>query len=107
MIHAQLPLRVPCYDLALIIDPTLTQHFVNNDIANKVLGFRYYRLRWLDGRLSSLKQRIDVPKPTLFIFYRGRLPDFTSGPHGRISRMRRAQCICCFNRYNFSNNFCI
>ena len=41
MIHAQLPLRVPCYDFTFITDFTL-------DPINE--NFRYYQLSWCDGR---------------------------------------------------------
>jgi len=46
MIHAQLPLRVPCYDFVPVTDPTLNP---NNQV------FRYYQLPWRDGRLSFYK----------------------------------------------------
>jgi len=45
VIHPQLPLRMPCYDLAPVIDLTLTP---------RTRIFRYYRLPWLDGRCSEI-----------------------------------------------------
>ena len=41
VIHPQLPLGMPCYDFAPIIDPTLV---------TPKGRFRYYRLSWRDGR---------------------------------------------------------
>ena len=35
MIHAQLPLRVPCYDLAPVTEPTLTK----SDLVSGIPGF--------------------------------------------------------------------
>jgi len=42
VIHPQLPLRMPCYDLVLVIDPTV--------VCPRWTCFGYYRLPWLDGR---------------------------------------------------------
>ena len=41
VIHPQLPLRMPCYDFTLIIDPT---------VVPPKRRFGYYRLSWCDGR---------------------------------------------------------
>ena len=41
VIHPQLPLRMPCYDLVPIIDPTFRRQMAT---------FGCYRLSWLDGR---------------------------------------------------------
>jgi len=41
VIHPQLPLRMPCYDLALVTDLSLTP---------PKWRFQNYRLPWLDGR---------------------------------------------------------
>jgi len=41
VIHPQLPLRMPCYDLAPVTSPTLSP---------RTQVFGYYRLPWLDGQ---------------------------------------------------------
>ncbi len=64
MIHAQLPLRVPCYDLAPLTEPTF--------VPAKGWHLGYSQLAWLDGRLSSTNLELMFPS------------------HLRISRMRRA-----------------
>jgi len=46
MIHEQLPLPVPCYDLALLTEPTLIP---------LAWSFGYSQLAWLDGRISIVK----------------------------------------------------
>ena len=102
MIHAQLPLRVPCYDLAHVTEPRLTPPsrrvvavmiLIKNISLSKLIyrdthrgrGFAYSRLPWLDGQVSSRNLELMFP------------------PHGRISRMRRAQCIFCLRRKIFCN----
>ena len=63
MIHDQLPLAVPCYDLAPLIESSL------GPLARH---FGYPQLAWLDGRLSSRNLELMFP------------------PYVRISRIRRA-----------------
>ena len=46
LVHEQLPLPVPCYDLAHVTEPSLRRP--RSD-------FSYSRLPWLDGRLCSLE----------------------------------------------------
>ncbi len=41
VIHPQLPLRMPCYDLTLIIDPAFVPH---------TGAFGHCQLSWFDGR---------------------------------------------------------
>ena len=70
MIHEQLPLPVPCYDLAPLTESSLGPLARN---------FGYPQLAWLDGRLSSRNLELMFP------------------PYERISRIRRALMHLLFN----------
>jgi hypothetical protein len=87
MIHEQVPLPVPCYDLPLLTElglAPLTGHFGHSQLA------------WVDGRLSSGNFRVDVPDPKPS--YDGRVGRsriaWYRPPYERISRIRRALMHC-------------
>ena len=55
VIHPHVPVRIPCYDLALITGATLgpSHHLRICDSKTKWGDFEYFRLFWLDGRWSE------------------------------------------------------